>query len=77
MSDTTTFFEAVYLDFVPKALQNGSLKPKPDPLVVGKGLEKVEDVQTLLDFLEPLADDERVRLWLERAVLKRFRDKVA
>ncbi|KAG0653608.1 hypothetical protein C6P46_002380 [Rhodotorula mucilaginosa] len=35
--------KAVYLDFVPKALQNGSLKPKPDPLVVGKGLEKVEE----------------------------------
>lgn len=35
--------KAVYLDFVPKALQNGSLKPKPDPLVVGKGLGKVQE----------------------------------
>ncbi|GAA5879440.1 hypothetical protein JCM3774_005212 [Rhodotorula dairenensis] len=35
--------KAVYIDFVPKALTNGSLKPKPDPLVVGKGLEKVQE----------------------------------
>ncbi|GAA5981128.1 hypothetical protein JCM10908_003994 [Rhodotorula pacifica] len=35
--------KSVYLDFVPKGLKNGSLKPKPDPLVVGKGLESVQE----------------------------------
>ncbi|GAA5872928.1 hypothetical protein JCM1840_005890 [Sporobolomyces johnsonii] len=33
---------AVYHKFVPAALANGSLKTKPDPLVVGNGLEQVQ-----------------------------------
>lgn len=39
---------AVYQKFVTEALENGSLKCKPDPLVVGKGLESIDhglDVQ--------------------------------
>ncbi|GAA5923717.1 zinc-binding alcohol dehydrogenase family protein [Sporobolomyces koalae] len=39
---------AVYHKFVTEALENGSLQPKPDPLVVGQGLEKIDhglDVQ--------------------------------
>ncbi|GAA6000176.1 hypothetical protein JCM5350_005432 [Sporobolomyces pararoseus] len=39
---------AVYHKFVTEALQNGSLKCKPDPLVSGKGLESIDhalDVQ--------------------------------
>lgn len=35
--------KGVYLDFVPKGLKNGALKAKPDPLVVGKGLGKVQE----------------------------------
>ncbi|GAA6044223.1 hypothetical protein JCM8097_005274 [Rhodosporidiobolus ruineniae] len=33
---------AVYHDYVPAALANGSLQAKPDPLVAGKGLEEVQ-----------------------------------
>ncbi|GAA6018644.1 hypothetical protein JCM11491_006177, partial [Sporobolomyces phaffii] len=39
---------AVYQKFVTEALENGSLQTKPDPLVVGKGLESIDhglDVQ--------------------------------
>ncbi|GAA5910669.1 zinc-binding alcohol dehydrogenase family protein [Sporobolomyces salmoneus] len=39
---------AVYQKFVSEALENGSLKCKPEPLVVGHGLEKIDhglDVQ--------------------------------
>jgi len=35
--------KAVWKNFVPEALENGRLKTKPDPLVVGKGLDKVQD----------------------------------
>lgn len=34
---------AVWGKYVPQALADGSLKPKPDPLVVGKGLESVQE----------------------------------
>lgn len=34
---------AVWADWLPKALANGTLKCKPDPLVVGKGLEKIQE----------------------------------
>lgn len=34
---------AVWKDWMPKALENGSLKCKPDALVVGQGLEKLQD----------------------------------
>ncbi|RMJ25353.1 hypothetical protein PHISP_03795 [Aspergillus sp. HF37] len=35
--------ESVWGRFVPEALRNGSLKPVPEPVVVGKGLEKIAD----------------------------------
>jgi len=35
--------EAVWGDYVPKALESGSLKCLPEPLVIGKGLEKVQE----------------------------------
>jgi hypothetical protein len=35
--------ESVWGRFVPEALKNGSLKPVPEPVVVGKGLEKIAD----------------------------------
>lgn len=34
--------EAVWQKFVPGALEDGSLKPLPEPLIVGKGLESVQ-----------------------------------
>ncbi|EME84751.1 uncharacterized protein MYCFIDRAFT_42071 [Pseudocercospora fijiensis CIRAD86] len=33
----------VWEEWVPKALQSGALKCRPKPLVVGKGLEKIQD----------------------------------
>lgn len=40
--------EGIWRDFVFKALETGRLQPKPDPEVVGKGLEKVQEaVDTL------------------------------
>lgn len=35
--------QAVWGKFVPQALADGSLKAKPEPLVIGKGLEKVQE----------------------------------
>ena len=35
--------KAVWKNFVPEALETGRLKTKPDPVVVGKGLDKVQD----------------------------------
>jgi len=35
--------KAVWSDFVPEALKDGSLKTKPEPLVIGKGLEKLQE----------------------------------
>ncbi|KAF4314092.1 Alcohol dehydrogenase superfamily zinc-containing [Botryosphaeria dothidea] len=35
--------DAVWRKFVPQALASGQLKAKPDPLVVGKGLEKIQE----------------------------------
>lgn len=32
----------VWSDFVPGALRNGQLKPKPDAEVIGKGLESIQ-----------------------------------
>jgi len=34
--------KAVWQDFVPQALKSGQLKPLPEPMVVGKGLENVQ-----------------------------------
>ena len=35
--------KAVWRDFVPEALENGRLKTKPDPVVIGTGMDKVQD----------------------------------
>ena len=32
----------IYEKFLPKALEDGTIKPKPDPLIIGKGLEHVQ-----------------------------------
>jgi hypothetical protein len=34
--------KAIYEDFLPKALESGSYKPAPEPLVAGQGLESVQ-----------------------------------
>ncbi|KAJ8108756.1 hypothetical protein ONZ43_g6328 [Nemania bipapillata] len=34
--------KAMYEDFLPKALESGSYKPAPEPLVAGQGLESVQ-----------------------------------
>ncbi|KAI8635187.1 zinc-binding oxidoreductase CipB [Xylariaceae sp. FL1651] len=34
--------KAIYEDFLPKALESGSYKPLPEPLVAGQGLESVQ-----------------------------------
>lgn len=44
--DSSSVARAVYHDFVPLALERGTLKCKPDPLVAGEGLK---DVQKGLD----------------------------
>ncbi|QKX64633.1 uncharacterized protein TRUGW13939_11808 [Talaromyces rugulosus] len=41
--------KAIWNDFVPKALENGRLKTKPNPEVVGKGLH---DIQHAVDVLK-------------------------
>lgn len=41
--------QAIWVDFVPKALEAGSLIPAPEPHIVGKGLESV---QTAVDLIE-------------------------
>ncbi|GLA61394.1 hypothetical protein AtubIFM55763_006045 [Aspergillus tubingensis] len=40
--------EGIWRDFVFKALETGRLQPKPDPEVVGKGLEKVQEAVDIL-----------------------------
>ncbi|GAA5893212.1 hypothetical protein JCM6882_003914 [Rhodosporidiobolus microsporus] len=40
--DNGKLAKALYHEFVPAALANGALKVKPDPLVVGKGLESIQ-----------------------------------
>ncbi|EXK26258.1 hypothetical protein FOMG_17160 [Fusarium oxysporum f. sp. melonis 26406] len=37
-----------FKDWVPQALASGLLQPKPDPLVIGKGLEKIQEGITKL-----------------------------
>ena len=34
---------SMYQDYLPVALADGSFVPKPDPMIVGKGLEKVQE----------------------------------
>ncbi|BCR91313.1 zinc-binding alcohol dehydrogenase family protein [Aspergillus chevalieri] len=43
LSNNKEIVEAVWGKFVPVALKNGSLKPVPEPLVIGKGLEKIPE----------------------------------
>jgi NADPH:quinone reductase-like Zn-dependent oxidoreductase len=40
--------KGVYEDFLPKALKTGTFVPAPEPLVVGKGLEKVQEAVDLM-----------------------------
>lgn len=35
--------QGVYVDFLPKALESGQLKPKPDAKVIGHGVESLQD----------------------------------
>lgn len=35
--------QAVYQDYLPKALKAGTFVPAPEPIIVGKGLESVQD----------------------------------
>ncbi|KAF2853063.1 zinc-binding oxidoreductase CipB [Plenodomus tracheiphilus IPT5] len=44
----TSLGRAVYQDFLPKALKSLVFVPAPNPLVVGQGLEKVQDAINLL-----------------------------
>jgi NADPH:quinone reductase-like Zn-dependent oxidoreductase len=39
--------KAVYVDFLAKALETGAFVPSPEPLVVGEGLEKVQEAFNL------------------------------
>ncbi len=39
--------KAIYEDFLPKALETGSYKPAPVPLIAGRGLESVQAVVDL------------------------------
>ena len=34
--------EAVWGKFIPEALEKGTFKAKPDPIIVGEGLDKVQ-----------------------------------
>ena len=40
--------EGVWRNFVTPALERGSLKPKPDPIVMGKGLETIQEAVDML-----------------------------
>jgi hypothetical protein len=41
--------DPIYEDFMPKALVTGAYVPAPDPLVVGKGLESVQEAVDLIN----------------------------
>jgi NADPH:quinone reductase-like Zn-dependent oxidoreductase len=41
--------QAVYENFMPKALKAGTFVPAPEPLVVGKGLESVQEAVDLIN----------------------------
>lgn len=40
---TTKGGQAIYREFLPKALKSGQFKPAPPPEVVGKGLEYLQE----------------------------------
>ncbi|KAH8688997.1 zinc-binding oxidoreductase CipB [Talaromyces proteolyticus] len=54
MSNALTFdsnkyvADGIWKDFVSKALENGRLKPKPDPEVTGNGLEEIQKAVDIL-----------------------------
>ncbi len=35
--------KGVYIDFLPKALETGQLKPAPDAKIIGHGIESLQD----------------------------------
>ena len=35
--------EAIWTRWVPSALADGTLKPKPDPVIIGKGLACIQE----------------------------------
>ncbi|KAM7208551.1 GroES-like protein [Naviculisporaceae sp. PSN 640] len=39
--------QAIWGEFVPQALENGRLRPLPEPLVVGHGLEKIQEAMDI------------------------------
>ncbi|KAL4774745.1 chaperonin 10-like protein [Aspergillus nidulans var. acristatus] len=41
--DPDSVVSRVYMDFLPQALERGQFVPAPPPLVVGKGLEKIQE----------------------------------
>ncbi|KAE8383604.1 chaperonin 10-like protein [Aspergillus bertholletiae] len=43
ISDNKAVSEGIWGRFVPEALENGTLKPVPEPLLVGRGLEKIPE----------------------------------
>ncbi|ROW12028.1 hypothetical protein VPNG_05283 [Cytospora leucostoma] len=43
LGDTDGVTGRIYRDFLPQALAKGQFKPAPDPLIVGKGLEYVQE----------------------------------
>ncbi|KUL90952.1 hypothetical protein ZTR_00827 [Talaromyces verruculosus] len=45
---STEVGKAVYEDFLPQALERGSFVPAPEPQVVGKGLEHVQEAMDLI-----------------------------
>ncbi|RJE27595.1 Alcohol dehydrogenase GroES-like domain protein [Aspergillus sclerotialis] len=47
LPENTAVVEAVWGKFIPEGLKNGSLRPAPEPVVVGKGLEKIADAIAL------------------------------
>lgn len=43
IGDYPDIVDSVWGKFVPEALKNGALKPVPEPVVIGKGLEKIAE----------------------------------
>lgn len=48
LSQSKEIVDAIWGHYMPVALKAGSLKPAPEPVIVGKGLEKVADACELL-----------------------------
>lgn len=43
LANNKEIVDAVWGKFVPEGLKNGSLKPMPEPLVIGEELEKISE----------------------------------